>query len=346
MRNIWCDASLILITTPNYEDFILFPDSDNGLLPSKSFSIVILTYNRRELLNRLLCSIAEIRWPSLETIVVDNCSSDGTPEMFPAIFPKVSYMRMDRNIGVGARNFGMEAATGEFLITLDDDIIGISEKDLIILQEIFKERPEIGAVNFKVIDPHDSSLLNWVHHCPSEEFHDKEFLTYEITEGAVAFRKKTLQMAGYYSASYFISHEGPDLAFRAYESGFQVMYTGRICVKHYHASEGRTPWRNYYYDTRNQFLLVYRNFPLSYGSRYLVRGQAAMFLYSLRDGFMKYWAKGVVDGIRMTLESKDQRKILSDKTMKIINDIDSNRPGFWYLLRKRVFRRGVAENLK
>ena len=252
---------------------------------------------------------------------------------------------MEQNIGVGARNFGMEKAHGEFLITLDDDIIGISEKDLAILQQIFEERPNVGAVNFKVINPHDGSLCNWVHHCPSEKFHEKEFLTYEITEGAVAFRKKTLQTAGYYSASYFISHEGPDLAFRIYESGFQVIYTGRICVKHYHASEGRTPWRNYYYDTRNQFLLVSRNFPLRYGAKYLFRGLVAMFLYSLRDGFMKYWGKGVVDGIRMVFDSKDQRKILSDKTMKIIYDIDSNRPGIFYLLRKRVFRRSVAENL-
>jgi GT2 family glycosyltransferase len=265
--------------------------------------------------------------------------------MFPALFPEVSYIRMDRNIGIGARNSGMEVAHGEFLITLDDDIIGISEKNLKILIEIFKERPNVGAVNFKVINPHDGSLCNWVHHCPSEEFQNKEFLTYEITEGAVAFRKKTLQMAGYYSANYFISHEGPDLAFRIYESGFQVIYTGRVCVKHYHASEGRAPWRNYYFDTRNQFLLVSRNFPLHYGVRYLFRGQTAMFLYSLRDGFMKYWAKGVVDGIRMALDSKDQRKVLSKQTMEIIIDIDENRPGMLYLLRKRLFRRGVGENL-
>jgi GT2 family glycosyltransferase len=298
-----------------------------------------------ELLNRLLCSIREIHWPSLETIVVDNCSTDGTKDMFPALFPNVSYIRMDRNIGVGARNHGMDATHGEFLITLDDDIIGITEKDLKVLQDIFKESPNIGAVNFKVIKPHDGSLCNWVHHCPSEEFQDKEFFTYEITEGAVAFRKKTLQKTGYYPSNYFISHEGPDLAFRIYESGFQVIYTGRICVKHFHASEGRTPWRNYYYDTRNQFLLVYRNFPLRYGAKYLFRGLVAMFLYSLRDGFVKYWVKGVIDGIRMVLESKDQRKILSDKTMKIIDDIDSNRPGIFYLLRKRVFRRSVAENL-
>jgi GT2 family glycosyltransferase len=310
-----------------------------------SFSIVILTYNRKELLNRLLCSIEEIHWSSLETIVVDNCSTDGTQDMFPVLFPKVSYIRMDRNMGVGARNSGMEAAHGEFLITMDDDVIGISEKDLLILQEIFKDRPNVGAVNFKVINPTDGSLCNWVHHCPSEVFHDKEFLTYEITEGAVAFRKKTLEITGYYPLNYFISHEGPDLALRFYESGSHVMYTGRICVQHFHASEGRTPWRNYYYDTRNQFLLVYRNFPMRYGIQYLTRGLGAMLLYSLRDGYMKYWLKGIVDGIRMTWDSKDQRKILSDKTMHIINDIDSNRPGIWYLLRKRVFRRSVAENL-
>ena len=324
----------------------MFTEFDLKSPGEKSFSIIILTYNRRELLNRLLCSIEEIPWPSLETIVVDNYSTDGTQDMFPALFPNVSYIRMDRNMGIGARNSGMKAAHGEFLITLDDDILGISAKDLIILQEIFTVRPNVGVVNFKVINPLDDSLSNWVHHCPSEEFHDKEFLTYEITEGAVAFRKKTLEIAGYYSAGFFISHEGPDLAFRIYESGFQVIYTGRICVKHFHASEGRTPWRNYYYDTRNQFLLAFRNFPLKYGAIYLVRGQLAMFLYSLRDGFIKYWAKGVFDGIRIVLELKNQRRVLSKKTMMIISDIDSKRPSMYYMIKKRILRRGVAENLK
>lgn len=233
---------------------------NNDLLPQKYFTIVILTYNRKEILYRLLRSIAEISYNFFETIVIDNCSTDGTQEMFPALFPTVSYIRTDKNIGVGARNIGMKLAHGEFIITLDDDIIGISEKDLMILLDIFNENPDVGTVNFKVVNPIDGSLTNWVHHCPSEIYHDKEFLTYEITEGAVAFRKKILKMTGYYSADYFISHEGPDLALRIFESGYKVMYTGRICVQHFHAIEGRTPWRNYYYDTRNQFILVYRNF--------------------------------------------------------------------------------------
>lgn len=315
---------------------------NHKLLSVKYFSIVILTYNRKELLNRLLSSVMEIYWPSLEVIVVDNCSNDGTQEMIRALFPTVSYFRMDQNIGAGARNIGMEAAHGDFLITLDDDIIGITEKDLTVIQEIFIEHPNVGAVNFKVINPYDGSVCNWVHHCPSGKFKDKEFLTYEITEGAVAFRNKTLKISGYYPVDYFISHEGPDLAIRIFESGFQVMYTGRVCVQHFHASEGRTPWRNYYYDTRNQFLLAYRNFPIRYGFKYIVRGQVAMFVYSLRDGFIKYWVKGFIDGIRAIKNIKNQRKIISKKTMKIIYEIDSNRPSVLYMLRKRLVRRGLS----
>ena len=44
-------------------------------------SVVVLNYNNKELLEQSLASVLDQSWPKLEVIVVDNCSTDGSPEM-------------------------------------------------------------------------------------------------------------------------------------------------------------------------------------------------------------------------------------------------------------------------
>ena len=306
-----------------------------------SVTISILTFNRAHLLVDLLSSLRNIKFHSLEIIVVDNHSEDGTEEMVTCQFPEVKYIRTDKNIGVVARNLGLAQAKGDIIITLDDDVIGLDDCKIEHLISIFNKEPSVGAVNFKVIFPPTNTICNWVHHRKVEEYHDKRFLTYEITEGAVAFRKAALDKSGLYPESFFISHEGPDLAFRIFEADYDVIYDGNIQVDHLFADEGRPSWRKYYYDTRNLFWLAVRNFPFLYACKYLFRGLSAMSIYSLRDGFFKYWLKAVFDGVRGLDNAFKERKKLSKKTMKIIKEIDSARPSLIYQIRKRLFQRSV-----
>lgn len=302
-------------------------------------SISILTYNRVKLLRTLLVDLTSLQYTYLEIIVIDNHSQDETQQAIPVEFPSVKYIRTDKNIGASARNIGMQAAVGDIIVTLDDDIQGLNDKDLRFLANYFDLNPKVGALNFGVRTI-EGEVCNWVHHCKQEEFYDKNFMTYEITEGAVAFRKMAISQSGGYSDAFFLSHEGPDLAFRIYEAGYEVRYSGVISVSHHFANEGRTPWRNYYFDTRNQIWLAARNFPISYAITYLVRGLPAMAFYSIRDGFFLYWVKALWDGIIGLRSSLKERRALSKETMSIILDIDSQRPNILYVLKRR-FRRSI-----
>jgi GT2 family glycosyltransferase len=250
-------------------------------------------------------------------------------------FPKVKYLRTERNIGASARNIAMKAANGDIIVTLDDDVAGLEGRGIETLIKKFSEDPGLGAVNFRVLNS-EGYICNWVHHCRQEDFFDKEFPTYEITEGAVAFRKKALEYSGYYPETFFLSHEGPDLAFRIIESGFKVIYIPNVEVTHCFANEGREPWRNYYYDTRNQLWLAVRNFPIMYALIYLGRGLFSMLLYSIRDGYFYYWLKAVVDGIAGLKQIMGERSVLSNATMKIIKMIDSQRPSLVYMIKDRL----------
>jgi GT2 family glycosyltransferase len=303
-----------------------------------TISICILTFNRCSLLRALLRELSKLKYKPLEVIVVDNHSEDLTQAMIKHEFPGIAYMRTERNIGAAGRNLGMKRASGQVVITLDDDVTGLTDNALASLARQFKEDPNLGAVNFRVVNE-EGHTCNWVHHCKEEDFFDKKFLTYEITEGAVAFRKDTLRLAGGYPDRFFLSHEGPDLALRILDQGFQSIYSGDIVVKHLFAQEGREAWRNYYYDTRNQLWLAARHFPVAYALRYLMRGLVSMLVYSLRDGYFIYWLRALADGVRGCKEALKERKVLADATMNAVRNIDSHRPGLGYLIKHRLLHK-------
>ncbi len=84
-------------------------------------SVIIPTFNRAPLLPRALESVRCQLHPPTEIIVVDDGSSDETPEVIIRQFPEVQYIRQE-NCGVSkARNIGIQAATGEWIAFLDSD---------------------------------------------------------------------------------------------------------------------------------------------------------------------------------------------------------------------------------
>ena len=304
-------------------------------------TIAILTYNRSEILDNLLKSLSSITYKPLEVIVVDNHSQDETERIVRYGYPEYIYIKMDKNIGAAARNRGIERTAGQIIICLDDDVFGIDDQNICRLISIFESDPTIGAINFKVMDYYSGELCNWVHHRISSDYHDKTFDTYEITEGAVAFRKSALDVAGVYPEYFFLSHEGPDLAFRLMDHGCRVIYSGDIVVRHSHSHLGRRTWTNYYYDTRNALWFAARNLPLGYMMRYLIKSYLSTFVYAVRDGFLKYWFKAVWDGLMgLSFVYKDRKPICA-QTTKIIKEIDQMRPPFLYLIRHRLFTRDM-----
>lgn len=87
-------------------------------------SICIPTYNRADLLKKVLISVSKQTVKPYEVVVVDNCSDDDT-EAIVREFKDVTYYRNERNLGfVGNWNRCIEVARGDFLAILhSDDLI-------------------------------------------------------------------------------------------------------------------------------------------------------------------------------------------------------------------------------
>lgn len=110
-------------------------------------SVVLATYNRRELLRASLRSVLDQTYRHLEVIVVDDGSTDGTEELIAELADsRIRYYRQPQNAGRSrARNRALSLVQGDFVAFQDSD--DLFDLDKIETQlKIFAENPQIGMV--------------------------------------------------------------------------------------------------------------------------------------------------------------------------------------------------------
>lgn len=94
--------------------------------PPPFVSIIIPTYNGGSWIDETLSSCLKIKGVPLEILVVDDGSTDGTPERLAQRFPTIRLHRLIGNSGSGSagRNAGLDLARGRYVKFLDhDDLI-------------------------------------------------------------------------------------------------------------------------------------------------------------------------------------------------------------------------------
>jgi GT2 family glycosyltransferase len=115
-------------------------------------SICIINWNGLEMLRNLLKSIEETRGDMVvQTIVADNASTDGAPDMVAREFPSVLLIRNSKNLGAArGYNQGSEAALAPLLLLANNDVI-IRPGALQALVKFIDSHPEVVAVTPKLI---------------------------------------------------------------------------------------------------------------------------------------------------------------------------------------------------
>jgi len=116
-------------------------------------SIIVVSYNTVELLKDCLRSIYRNREAlSLEVIVVDNGSWDGSAEMLNREFPDVHLIRNQENRGfAAANNQGIRIAKGEYILLLNPDTV-LLEGSLGETLQFMKSHPEAGIVGVRLLN--------------------------------------------------------------------------------------------------------------------------------------------------------------------------------------------------
>lgn len=110
-------------------------------------SLIICTYNRRDLVPRAIESALAQEGVDLEVIVVDDCSDDGTVGYLQERYgSQIKVARTNVNSGVStATNVGYQQSTGEYIALLGDDDYWEDPRKLAKQLKVMKENPRIGV---------------------------------------------------------------------------------------------------------------------------------------------------------------------------------------------------------
>ncbi len=168
-----------------------------------TLSVIIPTYNRRPVLARALRSVLDQKPAPDEVLVVDDGSTDGTPEWLAREFPSVILIRQANQGPAAARNRGIEKASGTWLAFLDSDDEWLPGK-LKSQWDFFHAHPEYRMAQTEELWIRNGQRVNPMkkHQKHGGWIFDKCLPLCLISPSAVMLQKSLLEETGVFDESY------------------------------------------------------------------------------------------------------------------------------------------------
>ena len=229
--------------------------------PKNELAIIIVSYNTSSLLDNCLRSIEKAAKPKggLQTIVVDNASSDDSCKMVSKKYPHVILIKNKENVGFAkANNKGVAKADARYVLFLNSDTV-IKQYSLVKPLKYLKNHPKAGAVTIRLYlsdgtidyDNHRGFPDPWTSFCklfglsslfPRSTFLNNYHLGFKninrihaIPVAAGSFlmmpMKLFLDLSGW-DESYFFYGEDIDLCYRIGEAGYKIIYYPKVSTIH------------------------------------------------------------------------------------------------------------------
>ena len=259
-------------------------------------SILLVNYNDGVHLPECLSSIeTNVRAIDHEVIVVDNASTDGSPEIVAERFPRIRLIRNSRNEGFGrANNRAVRECRGTFILFLNTDVV-LHPGALDLLLKEMEADPLTGIVGPALINPGDSFQVSFGGRVGffTEAF-KITFLNRAIrrslrkgggrrevgwVSGAFLLaRKRTLLDAGPFDERFFLYFEDIDLCRRVVEKGWKVIFLPRAVS--FHVGGATTAGR------RLRSRLEYRKSQLLFYRKHNSRASLALLRLYLKLNFL------------------------------------------------------------
>jgi len=239
-----------------------------SVMSQSDLAIVILNWNTRGLVRDCLTSVYANRGVTFLVCVVDNASTDGSPEMVEREFPQARLIRNLRNSGfahgnnVGLKSFGFGERSSDdlprYALLLNPDTV--TPPDAFVQMMAFMDaHPEVGVAGPKLVRL-DGSLdlacrrgfptpaASFYHFVKLDKLfpHNPRFGRYNLTyldpdqlaevdsvNGAfILVRAQAIEEAGLLDEDFFFGGEDLDWAYRIKAAGWKVYYNPAIVVQH------------------------------------------------------------------------------------------------------------------
>jgi N-acetylglucosaminyl-diphospho-decaprenol L-rhamnosyltransferase len=282
---------------------------------------IVVSWNVCDLLRRCLRSLVDNveATPSaqghsldLEILVIDNNSTDGSPEMVRAEFPQVRLITNEENRGfTAANNQGLAASRGRFLLLLNPDTEVVGDA-LGVMLRTMEEHPKIGVLGPRLLYP-DGSLQPSRRRFPTfatalvestvvqEWWRDNRILRHYYMDDIPAadsgqvqqvdwlvgacllVRREVYDQVGRLDEGFFMYSEELDWCRRIKEAGWEIAYFPEATVIHHEgkSSEQVVPARHIHFQSSKV-----RYFQKHHGS-----GQAEVLRWFLLATYVYQWAR-------------------------------------------------------
>ncbi len=240
-----------------------------SLDPLKRVSVVILSYNRRVELERTLRELFGRGEIWREVIVCDNASTDGSRQMVREKFPQVKCINTGSNMGVLGWNPGYEAASGDWVLSLDDDSHPALDSFHSVCETIDRGC-DAAAIALSIRrDWHPKDMPNG--EAPAQGF----------SSAGVLLNRQAIADVGGYDPELFLFTNELHWSARALLAGWRLVKFDSACVIHRSAPLQRSSRRHAYYYCRNMLLFLLRYAPKSQLRPLLTAYTTNIYLYSI-----------------------------------------------------------------
>ena len=208
-----------------------------SLTDKMKISIIILSWNTKALLRDCLKSLKGDE----EIIVVDNASTDSSPQMVQKEFPKVKLILNKKNLGYGAaNNQGIKVAQGDYLLLLNSDTV--VKKDAPLKMATFlAKNPKAGVVGCRLLNPDGTLqpsagpfpslrvsfvmlfLEHWGKNLARASFPKTTEVDW-VMGAALMFRREVIKKAGVMDEGIFMYMDEVEWCYRIKKAGFKVFF--------------------------------------------------------------------------------------------------------------------------
>ncbi len=283
---------------------------------NKKASVVIPNYNGMKYIEICLDALLKQVEPEY-IIVVDNGSTDGSPERVAREYPRVRLVTLKKNYGFcRAVNEGIWAAKTPYVILLNNDtrvcpgfvkaLVGALDRD-----------PGVFSAGAMMLQYHRPELiddagnlycaLGWAFargkDKPASRY-GKRAEVFAVCAGAAIYRRRELLKLGGFDEKHFAYLEDIDVGYRARIKGYRNIYEPEARV--YHVGSGTSGSRynafKVFYSSGNSLYLAYKNMPwpqVLLNLPFLAVGFGLKYLFFVQKGLGKTYRRGLLRGLRL-----------------------------------------------
>lgn len=278
--------------------------------PGYDATIVVTTKNRKDSLRVALESAVKQKG-SVEVVVVDDASTDGTSDMVRAEFPSVRLVRAEKSRGyILQRNRAAELAGGKIIFSIDDDAAMTTDT---LVQQVLAEfgHPRVAAVAIPFCNVNQSPVVNQM--APDRQ---QLWCCQQFIGTAHAIRRDVFLALGGYRAHYIHQGEERDLMVRALAGGYVVKVGSTDRIDHFE-SPNRDMTRMDTFGRCNDILYCWHNAPTRYLVQAITKKSVAGMAFGMKVGRPWNMTRGLVRGFRGIFKYWTYRAPVTDSVWRL-----------------------------